>query len=233
MVRLLKFGTCPFLNMAFDVNTAAIIHFTDRLENLSRSAFPNAVRATLNNAAFETKKEVPRTASSQFTIRNRNFFRSMTLVNKAGGFNINSMQSEVGISNVKNKVAEGLETQERGGSIKDRAMIATDSARTSNSNNKQIRKVNYLTNIRLPKSKKKGSGTGFVKIKTAKGEMIFATKSGAGKKNLGKAIYSYAKNRSVGIKRTPFMQIASEKIQLKMPEMYVKAAEREIQKYMR
>lgn len=219
--------------MRLDVNTAAIIGFTNKLDQLSRSALPVAVRNTLNNAAFETKNEVPKTASSKFVIRNKNFFRSMTLVNKAGGFDINTMQSEVGISNSKNKVAEGLQKQETGGAIQGRTLIAMDGARVSGSSNKQVKRTNYLANIRLPKSKKKGSGTGFVKIKTASGMVIFQTKKNAGRKNLGKAVYSYRKNRAVGIKKVPFMEIASVKIQKTMPEIYVKEAEKQIRKYLR
>lgn len=41
----------------FNVNTEELKAFTKKLETLPRSALPNAIRSTLNGAAFDVKKE--------------------------------------------------------------------------------------------------------------------------------------------------------------------------------
>ena len=219
--------------MRINVNSDEVIKFTSKLDKLHRSALPIAIRSTLNQAAFSTKKQIPIEAANNFVTRNKGFFRSLTSVNKASGFDINSMKSEVGINTSKSKLAESLSKQEMGGVIKDRNLIATNQSRVSGSKEKQVRKVNYLGNIKLPKSKKKGSGTGFVKIKAKSGMMIFSTKKGAGRKNLDKAVYSYQKGRSVSVKKNSFIEPASIKSQLRMPAMYINEALKQIKKYMK
>lgn len=216
--------------MQLDVNTAEVIRFTDKLDKLSRSALPVAVRGTLNNAAFETKKEVPNIASSKFITRNKSFFRSFTLVNKAGGFNINSMQSEVGISNVKSKIADGLEKQELGGSIRNRNLIAMDQSRVSGSHEKKIKSINRLSALTVSKGRRKGTGTGVIMIKKGNKGTIFSVKK-KGKKSSLTPLYSYLKGRNVQIKKRPFMEPASEKAQNKIPAFFIKEAEKQIKKY--
>ena len=77
--------------MKLDVKTDASIQLTAKLEKLHRSAFPSAVRNTLNDVAFETKSLIPKKAEGKFTIRQKNLFKRMSLVNKATGWNINNM----------------------------------------------------------------------------------------------------------------------------------------------
>ena len=218
--------------MRLDVNTAQVIKFTDKLEQISRSALPVAVRMTLNSAAFETKRLVPIVASSKFITRNKSFFRSLTIVNKAGGWDINSMQSEVGLNNTKDKVVSGLEKQESGGTIKGRGLIAMDTARVSKNHNKKISTANHLKNIHLSKSRKKGTGTGFVIIKKGNKGTIFKTKSSGGKRNLI-PLYSFSKGRQVSIKRSPFMEPASLRAQQRIPFLFIKEAEKQIKRHLK
>lgn len=42
--------------MQLNVNTDATVALTNKLEKLHKSAFPVAVRSTLNSAAFDMKK---------------------------------------------------------------------------------------------------------------------------------------------------------------------------------
>lgn len=107
----------------FSVNTDATIILTAKLERLNKSAFPNAVRSTLNDASFEMKKKnIFASAKLNMTVRNPSFFRKFTGVKKATGNNINSMYSEVGFKNtdpnpIKGKKAIiGMEHNEVGGS---------------------------------------------------------------------------------------------------------------------
>lgn len=108
-------------NFSFDVNTAGIIHLTDRLERLNRSAFPSAVRATLSDAAFEMKqKNILESAKKNLTVRNKTVFKKFTGVEKAKfNRNIESMRATVGFvdkDGVKgSKVAKGMESNEVGG----------------------------------------------------------------------------------------------------------------------
>lgn len=218
--------------MQLDVNIAKVIQFTDKLDKVSRSALPVAVRSTLNNAAFETKKQVPLSASSVFITRNKSFFRSSTLVNKAGGFNINSMQAEVGISTQKNKIAEGLEKQETGGNIRNRNLIAMDQARVSGSHQKVIKTANRLNAIRISKTKKKGTGTGVIMIKKGNKGTVFSVKNKRGKSSLT-PLYSYSKGRQVQIKKRPFMAPASEFAQKQIPNFFIQEAEKQLKKYLK
>ncbi|MBL4809315.1 MAG: hypothetical protein JKY43_04565, partial [Phycisphaerales bacterium] len=41
----------------FNVNTDAVVSLTNKLEKLHKSAFPVAVRGTLNSAAFDVKQK--------------------------------------------------------------------------------------------------------------------------------------------------------------------------------
>jgi hypothetical protein len=217
--------------MRIDVNADELVKFTSKLDKINRSALPIAVRSTLNQAAFATKKEIPIQAANNFITRNKGFFRSLTSVNKAGGFDINKMQSEVGINTSKSKVADGISKQELGGTIKDRNLIAMNQSRVSGSKDKKVRKVNNLSNIRISKTRKKGSGTGFVMLKKGTKGTIFQVKKG--KKNNLTPLYSYQKGRSVNIKRNPFIEPASIKSQNRMPAMYINEALKQIKKYMK
>lgn len=110
-----------------DVNTNANIILTARLERLNKSAFPSAVRATLNDAAFEHKqKNILLSAKANMDVKNPAFFRKYTGVKRASGFNVSSMYSEAGFSptnEIKAKKAlEGMESNEVGGTDRDGGM---------------------------------------------------------------------------------------------------------------
>ncbi len=131
--------------MKLDVNTNANIILTAKLERLNRSAFPSAVRSTLNDAAFEMKlRNLPISAKTNMTIRNPTLMRKFTGVKRANGFNVSSMYSEIGfipkdgISG--SKVPEGMEHNEVGGVDSGGAMYL-GKARTSNSLKKRVRRA--------------------------------------------------------------------------------------------
>lgn len=220
--------------MRLDVNTDRVIAFTDRLESISERALPMAVKQTLNQAAFDTKKQVPITAQSLFITRNKSFFRSLTFVNMVTeSGDINKMKSEVGINSGRlPKVAEGLEAQETGGTIRDRNLIPMVQSRTSESNEKRVRKANLLKNVKISKSRRKGTGTGFIMIKKGSKGTIFSTTNRGGKRSL-KPIYSYQAGRAVNVKKAPFMSMASLQSQRMLPANFIKNAERTIQRYLR
>lgn len=138
-------------NFSIDVNES--IKLTAKLESLHRSAFPSAVRNTLNNAAFDVKREVGGVARGMFTTRNKSFIKSMTGFNKATGFNVNSMKSVVGITG-NNKInskrpnlAKNLAAHENGGTVKDKKLIGHEDSRIGKSRSKNVRRSNYRNKI--------------------------------------------------------------------------------------
>ncbi|KKN42121.1 hypothetical protein LCGC14_0716250, partial [marine sediment metagenome] len=72
-----------------NVNTDEVVRYSNKLEKLHRSAFPIAIRGTLNNAAFDVKqKTMPVSAEKEFVNRQPNFFKANSKVNMAKGFNV-------------------------------------------------------------------------------------------------------------------------------------------------
>ena len=127
------------------IDTDELIELTAKLGKMHRSALPSAARNTLNNAAFETKKEIPIQGKKKFVTRNKSFLRAFSTVDKASGFDLKKMKSTAGINNNKgSKVAEGLETQEFGGNLYTGRLVPHDNARTSNSHAKRLRRKNWL-----------------------------------------------------------------------------------------
>lgn len=211
--------------MRIKVDVHHVEELERKLQQMSSRAFPNSVRNALNNAAFETKKKIPQYAQREFTTRNKGLFKAFVSVNKAAGNNISTLQSEVGVFNSsKNQLANDLSQQEIGGTVKNRGLIAMNPARISNSDAKQVKKINYLSNVKIsPLRKKKGTGTGFVIIKKNDSSgTVFSTK----KKNKLTPVYSFKRNRKANLKRKPFIQPVALIERNKIPEYFVKAAER-------
>ncbi len=149
-----------------DVNSSAVIRFTARLEQLNRSAYPVAVRQTLNDAAFDVKnRTLTKSANKNFTRRSPNFFKTFSRVDKAVGFNVNSMRSIVGMSDNGKQSAKtainNMEKQEEGGVIEDGSIYLKDSRRGS-VNKGLVRRSNYYDKSRVVTGKsrvRRGGGT--------------------------------------------------------------------------
>lgn len=214
--------------MKLNVNTDATIQLTAKLEKLSKSAFPSAVRNTLNETAFKTKSLVPKKASQNFTIRQNNLFKRFVLVDKANGFDVNNMKSTVGIdSTTKSKLAEGLEKQEKGGIIQGSKLIAHDKARISTSNKKKVRTVNYksrVTNVSKKGNRAKGSKYVMIRKSGSKGT-IFETKNG--KLN---PLYNIRNTDKTRVKSRPFMMPSARLASSQMDKIYQKQAQYQFQK---
>lgn len=236
--------------MQLNVNTDAVVTFTNKLEKLHRAAFPVAVRSALNSAAFDMKKNtIQSTASDIFTIRKANFFKANSRVNKASGFDINMMQSSVGFTG-KDQAIDDLEQQEKGGKIESRSFIPMKPSRTSNSDKKLVRPNARLRNIKIvdaSKAEGKNDKEKFVK------SIIFAGVGGHvlsehnGKSYVWKVnslkrtdggsfkltpLYSFEKGRNVQVKATHFMEKATDKTSPKIEQFYKEAAEFQFKKAM-
>lgn len=178
-----------------NVNTDAAIILTAKLERLNKSAFPSAVRSSLNDAAFHQKKsELLDSAKKNMTVRNPAFFRKFTGVKRATGFDVGSMYSEVGFKNtdpnpVKGKKAiEGMEHNEVGGTDDTGAMYM-GATRVGNSKDKLVRRKSRFNKQNIIKSKGREKASFFknafasikenkpVFIKTKKGNMLVQYKS--------------------------------------------------------
>lgn len=215
--------------MRLDVNTDASIKLTAKLERLHRSAFPSAVRNSLNEVAFNSKKLVPKTASENFTIRQKNFFNRMTIVNKASGFDVSKMVSKVGIDGSK-KISEGLEKQETGGNIQGRKLIAHDMSRVSGSNAKKVKSRNFLKKLNnIGTAQKRIKGSKYFRIKKGVKETVFERTG----KNKITPIYNYRKTKISKVDSKPFISPSALQASRQMESIYKKQAEFQFRKYLR
>ena len=213
----------------FDINSEKSIQYSEKLGRLHRSHLPVAVRSTLNQAAFEAKRNIPITASRGFTTRKKSFMRAFSMVQKAGGFDINTMQSTVGINPAKgSKVAEGLEAQEKGGTIKGRKLIAHDKARVSGSHGKVVKKKHRLAGMRIGKPGQKGNFNYLLIKKGSKGT-VFEIKQ-TGRRRKLEPVYTYRSTKVSRVKPTPFVKQASMIARRKMPAIYKKEAAKRFKK---
>lgn len=140
--------------MRLNVDIDAVVQHTNRLEKMHRSAFPNAVRTTLNKAAMDVKQvTMPRFTQALFVNRQKNFFKANSRVEFASGYNVKDMQSAVGFvsrTRTADQAVDELEHQEYGGDIKGRSYMPKKAARVSKSNKKNIRaqlRLKKITNI--------------------------------------------------------------------------------------
>lgn len=240
----------PTLN----VNTDALVRYANKLEKLSRSAFPVVVRKTLNSAAFDVKKNTMPMAVRVFEKRDPNFFKANSKVLPAKGLNPKSMEAKVGFTSAKlkggsNFAVKDLEQQEKGGLIKGKAFIPMDGARKGGLSSKvkpshRMSKIKNVVNSRRFSGNKKqrlikaihaAKKGGYVIGGATLGENTLFKVTGLTKKgkfNL-QALYDYQKGRSVKVKATNFMKIASTASSRKMDMFFIKAAKKQFEKALR
>ena len=245
--------------MKFNVDTNAVVIHTNKLEKLSKSAFPNAVRGTLNSLAFDVKGNTMPKSALRFKKRQKNFFKSNSRVNMAKGSNLSSMKSEIGFIN-KAKTAESaveeLEQQEHGGKIDEREYIPVKSARSSKNNKRMVQKRNRLGTIgiknivKASKMSARNQGGRFVQAVAMAGKGGFVQSKLKGKNttmvwrvnSLSRTkggrfkltpVYIVNESKSVKVKATHFMEKATKKTMQSADKFYIKQAEREFEKALR
>ena len=242
--------------MKFNVDTNDVIVFTNKLEKLNKSAFPNAVRGTLNSLAFDVKKNTMPKSALRFKKRQKNFFKSNSRVNMAKGSNLRSMKSEIGFAN-KAKTAKGaveeLEQQEHGGVIDDREYIPVKSARTSKNNSRMVQKRNRLGTIgiknivktsgmsaknrggRFVQAVKEAGVGGFVQSKLKGKDLTMVWRVNSLNRTKGgrfklTAVYKVNESKNVKVRATHFMEKATKKTAKSANKFYIKEAERQFKK---
>jgi hypothetical protein len=229
--------------MEIDVDMSSVVWLTNKLEKISDSAMPTAVRGALNSAAFDVKQRtMPQTSDVAFVKRSPNFFKANSRVEKATGNSLPSLKATVGFigRGTSEQSVEELEQQERGGSIKKRSFIPMTVARSGGSA-RPVRPMNRLSKIQ--------GIVNAAKIKAASQKQKFqaaAVKAGPGGYVLGntakktlwriqsvdrgqikkKPIYSFDEAREVKVKATGFMKKASENSGSRIEEFYEKEANR-------
>jgi hypothetical protein len=241
---------------SINVNTSELIRYTDRLNRLHRSAFPLAVRQTLNDAAFDVKnRTLLRSADKNFTNRSPNFFKRFSKVEKAQGFSIDRMSAVVGMHhngvNSAKTAIENMETQESGGTIKKGAAYLKD-ARGGN-NRRAVAKRNYFRSGKMltGASRRRSAKSQFIanafaskkygakfSIKTNSGRYLIQVTSIRRTKNGDIKIKSrnLMKDRSmkpVNIKATHFASEAARSTITKMESFYVRNAQKQIARVLR
>lgn len=246
--------------MELNINTDELVIFTNKLERLHKSALPIAIRGALNNAAFDVKQRTMlKTSKDDFVNRQPNFFKATSKVKAASGFDMGSMQSEVGFTDTglkgeKNFSVKDLEQQERGGTISGRSFIPLKTARGSNSDSKPVRPSNRISDKKNLKkiSDAKGSTWSVRAIKTAVhvgvGGFMLAT-GGKGPQKTGQLwrvksiersggrtrfkvdkLYSFSKTRKVTVHKTNFMKRASLWSASNLEKFFIEQAERQFAK---
>ncbi len=241
--------------MKININTDAVVKFTNTLEKLHKSALPSAVRGALNDTAFDVKtRTMPNNASKTFVNRNKNFFRYFSRVEKAVGFNLASMKAEVGFTETglkgeNNFAVKDLQQQEHGGIIGGRSFIPLPKSRKGDSNSGLVRanaRISKIKNIKKTSSYKGNTKQKFLQaaIDAGKGGYVLS-----GKKNIlfrvdvfvtklktkqtrlkVTPIYKWNKSGKVKVKKTDFMKESSLESNRRMEDFYIKQAKYQIAK---
>lgn len=241
----------------FDINTDAVVALTVKLNNLNRSAFPVAVRETLNQAAFDVKTRTLEDAASRaFIRRSPNFFKAFSGVNRAAGFDIATMKAEVGMTAMGKPTAQTairhMEIQESGGAIKEGADYL--SAARGGSNTRKVSRSNYFNKNRLVNGPYKRKGTAksrfiaaaFVaarekkqfSVQTSRGRFLIGVSSISKLKKgtikiRSRLVIQDRSHQAVRIKATHFANMAAMMTYTRMPEFYLKQAERRFERALR
>ncbi len=236
----------------FDINNKEVRDFTNKLQTMRRSDLPIVVRQTLNDTAFDVKKNTLEAEfKSKFVRRNKSFLRSQSGVQKATGFNVNGMFSQVGITPKANgsEAASELTKQEYGG-VKKKPLVYMKSAR-SNSNRRVVKSQNYFNKYQKVTgnpSQQRSRKSNFVASaivahkygkllfwRSKSGTTVFLVNSiylGAGKAVNVKVtpIADYENNRMFRLKARPFLRPASEKSYNKQESYFMRNAKKRFNK---
>lgn len=248
--------------ITFNINADEAVAFAARLGKLHRSAFPVAIRGTLNDTAFKMKKEVmPKKAKGVFEERQPNFFKANSRVDAAKGFDINTMVATIGMvstglhSPSTNYAVKDLEQQEHSGTIKGRSFKPLPAARRGGTGNvragsriSQLLKAGNVINAndsRSTGSGKNGKMQQFIKAS------VFAGRGGyvLGGKLLWRVVsfrrlatgntvfkkqklYSFKKSGVAKVKATGFMRQAALEVQKEMEFFFRLQAMKQINKHL-
>lgn len=222
----------------FKINVKDFDEYEAHLKTFAKRAYPFATKATINKAAFETRKEAQgiiranMTTRNAFTVKSIRVEQSRTLV-------VDHQAATVG------SIAPYMAVQEFGG-IKGKkgsegVAIATSYSSGEGENarprTKLPRKPNKLANIRLQRRAKGGasrkqknaaairaaaeSGSKYVFLDLGRTKGIFKVIGGKRRPKI-KMVYSLT-HQSVAIPKNPWLAPAVAKTEKKIPQYYTEA----------
>jgi hypothetical protein len=227
---------------------------TVKLKEISRSAFPVAIRTALNSAAYDVKKNtLQKSADKHFVKRSSNFFKANSRVIQAQGFDINSMEAavgmnETGLKGAHNYAVKDLQKQEFGGTIVSKSFIPINTARAGKSLGKNVLASNRLNGINkivdARHAKGKNDKEKFVKsvffagvggyvLARFRSKMILwrvNSLSKIGDKFKLTALYSFKQHRAVSVHPTGFMHEAGNISRKKIEDFYIIEAKKQLAK---
>jgi len=238
-------------NQVLNINSDAVVKFTNKLEKLKRSDLPIAIRETLNNAAFDMKQDtILKSTDKEFIKRRPSFFKAKSKVFKANGFDLNTMKSTVGFVGNEQAV-DDLEQQEKGGKIGSRDYLAQKAARIGNSEKKSVRANARIKQIKKSEIVHQSKAPGTTENEKFHKSVAFAGVGGLLIGNVGSrkilwrinslekttdgrykltALYSYDEGRSVQVSQTNFMLKASEMTKNKIESFFIQQAQKRIER---
>jgi hypothetical protein len=217
--------------------------WTASLERVHRAALPNAVRFTLNDAAFEARLMIPESAKDEFEVRREAMFNRLAFVKKAGGFDIDKMEASVGIKKGVSRldhVAEGLATQETGGTVqKPRSFIPLQNARKGKNHKnlvrpaKRIGRIDGVRRVRGRGDKQALYAAALSHqyvIYTKNRTTLFEVRARKGEIKMT-PLYQYKKDHKITVDRSPFVQNAALTAAKRLAETFEKNARKQLEKY--
>lgn len=239
-------------DVTFNINTEASVLMVNKLEAIHKSAFPLAVRGTLNAAAFDVKKRtLDISATQNFIRRSPTFFKRFSAVYPATGYAVNSMKSEVGMTDQGERKAQTaikqMVQQEIGGTIND-GLDYLAASRAGN-NRRKVVKSKYYSKNRTVRGKFKYQGTtksrkvaaAYVAFREGKqlslkingrrflSEVSSITKTKKGKVNIRSKLVAVSRNGHPSkITATHFSKEAAQRTTLLMGDFFEIEAKRNI-----
>jgi hypothetical protein len=245
------------LDIKININTDEAVKLTNKLEKLSRSAIPLAIRGTLNDAGIKLKTStMPKKAKAMFEERQPNFFKANSRVEFAKGTDIKTMASTVGFvssglhNHSTNYAVKDLEDQEHGGTIKGRSFKPLPGARRGGTGNvranariSQILKAGNIIDARDSRGKNKMQQFIKASVHAGLGGYVLGGKIlwkvtnirrlGNGNTMFKKQkLYSFTKQGTAKVTARGFMRSASLEVQKEMEFMYKLNAMKHIKKAM-
>jgi hypothetical protein len=237
--------------MRLNINTSAVVQHTNRLERMSKTTLPKVLARTMNDVAFDVKKNtLQKTATKKFTIRSKNFFKVYSRVEMAKPGKIETIHSKIGMTEKglkgpNNKSVDNLEKQEAGGQITNKSFIPTKDAR-GGTNTKLVKaslRLNAIKNaVRTSQQRGKNPRENWKRAAYKAGRKGFVISERGmyqinslkqTKTNLevkSRKIYDYEKGRSVKVKARNFMEQSSRWSASKVEKFYIKNASKMLEK---
>jgi hypothetical protein len=238
--------------MKFRIDTKESEDFANKLQKMHRSAFPSAIRGTLNKTIFDVKtKTMPKSADDAFVKRQPNFFKANSRFENAIGFNINSMKAVVGfvengLKGGNNYAVQDLEEQEHGGTIDKKSFIPLPGARKGGGMNGLVKPnsrlsgIKKLIDVRKIKTKNKRARFAAAMAIAGRGGHVLSErtvwrvdslrKTGKGVVYKKTKLYNFKKGRKVQVETTWFMRNASLRSAEKMYSVFELEANRQLSK---